>query len=352
MKKFLKVLATALAVSAMAFSFGGCGNNANSGDESSQSSNSQSSGDLSNEPTSGDKLKIGIIQYATHPSLENCYNGIMDGLLEDSGHTENYEIVLQNGQGSTETCDAIAKKMVAEKYDMIFAIATPAALSTYAAAKDSDIPVIFCSVSDPVGAGLTASFDAGLDNCVGTSDVLDLEKQVNLIKTIQPDVKRLGVLYTTTEANSLSQLKTLKEVCSGVGIEVVEQGVSSAADIPQAAADLASKVDAINNFTDNNVVDNLSVLLEKANAKNVPVYGSEIEQVKNGCIASASIDYVKLGYKTAKMGIEVLNGKKCSEMPVQIISDSELVVNEEVAKRFGLTLPESLSDAVRVTTNA
>lgn len=352
MKKILKVLATALAVSAMVLSFGGCGNNSGSGSQSNQSSNSTSGVDSSNEPTSGDKLKIGIIQYATHPSLENCYNGIMDGLLEDSGNDENYEIVLQNGQGSTETCDAIAKKMVAEKYDMIFAIATPAALSTYAAAKDSDIPVIFCSVSDPVSAGLTASFDAGLDNCVGTSDVLDLEKQVNLIKTIQPDVKRLGVLYTTTEANSLSQLKTLKEVCSGVGIEVVEQGVSGAADIPQAAADLASKVDAINNFTDNNVVDNLSVLLEKANAKNVPVYGSEIEQVKNGCIASASIDYVTLGYKTAKMGIEVLNGKKCSEMPVQIISDSTLVVNEDVVKRFGFSLPESLSDAERVTTNS
>lgn len=351
MKKFLKVLATALAVSAMAFSFGGCGNNANSGGESSQSSNSQSSGDLSNEPTSGDKLKIGIIQYAAHPSLDNCYNGIAKG-LEESKFAGNYELDLQNGQGNTESCDAIAKKMVAAKYDMIFAIATPAALSTYAAAKDSDIPVIFCAVSDPVQAGLTASFDAGLENCVGTSDVLEFDKQVNLIKTLQPDVKRLGVLYTTTEANSLSQLKSLKEVCSGVGIEVVEQGVSGSADIPQAAADLASKVDAINNFTDNNVVDNLSVLLEKANAANVPVYGSEVEQVKNGCIASISIDYVELGRKTAQMGVDVLDGKKCSEMAVQKISEGTPVVNTDVMERFGITLPDSISDAEKVTTNA
>lgn len=115
---------------------------------------------------------------------------------------------------------------------------------------------------------------------------------------------------------------------------------------------MVSKVDAINNFTDNNVVDNLSVLLERANAANVPVYGSEVEQVKNGCIASASIDYVELGRKTAQMGVDVLNGKKCSEMAVQIISDSTLVVNEDVVRRFGFSLPESLSDAEKVTTNS
>lgn len=343
MKKFLKVLSAVLAISTMAFSLVGC--------KSNDDSNSNGSNPLDSGSRTERLLKIGVVQYAAHPSLDNCYNGIVKG-LEESEFAGKYEIDLQNGQANAETCDAAAKKMVAANYDMIFAIATPAAVSTYAAAKDSDIPVIFCSVSDPVEAGLTASFDAGLENCIGTSDVLDLEKQVNLIKTIQPDVKKLGVLYTTTEANSLSQLRTLKEVCSGVGIEVVEQGVSGSADIPQAAADLASKVDAINNFTDNNVVDNLSVLLEKANAANVPVYGSEVEQVKNGCIASASIDYVELGRKTALMGVDVLNGKKCSEMAVQIISDSTLVVNEEIAERFGITLPESLSDAERVTTNA
>lgn len=342
MKRFLKTMAAALAFSVAAITLGGCSNDGASG----------SSGSPNNSADRTEKvLKIGVVQYVDHPSLDNCYNGIVKG-LEESEFAGKYTIDLQNGQANAETCDAAAKKMVAANYDMIFAIATPAAVSTYAAAKDSNIPVIFCSVSDPVEAGLTASFDAGLENCIGTSDVLDLEKQVNLIKTIQPDVKKLGVLYTTTEANSLSQLKTLKEVCAKVDIEVVEQGVSGSADIPQAAADLASKVDAINNFTDNNVVNNLSVLLEKANAANVPVYGSEVEQVKNGCIASASIDYVELGRKTALMGVDVLNGKKCSEMAVQIISDSTLVVNEEVAESFGITLPESLSDAERVTTNA
>ena len=300
----------------------------------------------------GDKeLKIGVIQYAAHPSLDNCYNGIKKG-LEASSYAGKYTLDLQNGQNSSEACDQLAKNMVAKNYDMIFAIATPAALSAYAAAKDSNIPVIFCAVSDPVEAGLTASFDAGLENCVGTSDVLELDKQVDLIRTLTPDAKKVGVLYTTTEANSLSQLKTLKEICSAQGMEVVEQGVSGTADIPQAAADLVTKVDVINNFTDNNVVNSLSVVLEKANAANVPVYGSEVEQVKNGCLASISIDYVALGEKTAQMGVEVLGGKKCSEMAVQKISEGTPVVNTDVMTAFNLTLPDSLSNAEKVTTNA
>ncbi len=343
--KFAKIFGGLMALT-MALT--GC-NGGTSSTTSGSSSEGSSTGESSSDAAS-DKLKIGIIQYVSHPSLDNCYQGIKEG-LESSEYKDKITIDLQNGMGTGETCDQIANTMVANEYDMIFAIATPAALSAYSAAKDSDIPVIFCAVSDPVSAGLTASFDAGLENCVGTSDVLELDKQVELIKTLQPDVKKIGVLYTTTEANSLSQLKTLKEVCGAQDIEVVEQGVSGAADIPQAAANLASQVDCINNFTDNNVVNNLSVLLEKANAANVPVYGSEIEQVKNGCIASVSIDYVALGKKTAEMGVEVLNGKKCSEMAVQKISDGTPVVNTDVLAQFGIELPEAYADAEKVTTN-
>lgn len=235
---------------------------------------------------------------------------------------------------------------------MIYAIATPAALSAYSAANKSDIPVIFCAVSDPVAAGLTESLEAGYNNCNGTSDILDFSAQVDLIQSIQPDVKKIGVLYTTTEANSMSQLESFKAVCTEKGIEVVDQGVSGAADIPQAATTLASQVDCINNFTDNNVVNNLSIVLEKANAANIPVYGSEIEQVKNGCLASISIDYIALGKKTAEMGVEVLNGTDPKTMAVGTISDGTPVINSEVMEKFGFTVPEKYADAEMVTTNS
>lgn len=310
-----------------------------------------SSGSTAENSGSGDKVQIGIIQFAAHPSLDNCYEGIKAGLIEAYGE-DGVAIDLQNGAGDSATCDTIAANFVSKGYDEIYAIATPAALSAYSAASKSDIPVVFCAVSDPVAAGLTESLDAGNEKCNGTSDVLDLDAQVDLIQAIQPDVKKIGVLYTTTEANSLSQLKTLKTVCEGRGIEVVEQGVSGAADIPQAAANLASQVDCINNFTDNNVVNNLSILLEKANAAGVPVYGSEIEQVKNGCIASISIDYVALGKVTAEMGVKILNGTDPKTMPVGTISDGTPVINTDVMDKFGFAIPDSFENAEKVTTNA
>ena len=337
MKK--KILSAFLAF-AMTLGLCGCDNNANN------SSNTSSGGNSSN----GDTLKIGVIQYAAHPSLDNCYEGIKQG-LEASELKGKYTIDFQNGQNSGENCDQYAKNMAAQGYDLIFAIATPAAISAYSAAKDKDIPVVFCAVSDPVAAGLATSLDKGLDTCNGTADILNLEEQLNLIMACQPDVKKIGVLYTTTEANSVSHLKLFKELCSKKGVEVVEQGVSGSADIPQAAADLASKVDCINNFTDNNVVNSLSIVLEKANAAGIPVYGSEVEQVKNGCLASMSIDYVTLGKKTAEMAVKVLGGTKCSDLTVAQISDVTPVVNTDVLAKFNITLPDAYKDAEKVTTN-
>ena len=140
-------------------------------------------------------LKIGIIQYMSHPSLDNCYNGVMQA-LEDSGleYTVDYQIGSSNSADSD--CTNFAKSMVAANYDMIIAIATPAAKAAFAATDDTEVPVIFCAVSDPIAAGLVESMEAPGYLCTGTSDVLDLEAQVALIKAMQPDVKSIGILYT------------------------------------------------------------------------------------------------------------------------------------------------------------
>ena len=226
------------AAMALTMAFTGCASNGTS----STASDSAADGSAAE----GAK-RIGIIQYASHPSLDNCYEGVRQGLVEAYGE-DGVIIDLQNGQGDGAACDSISANFVSKGYDMIYAIATPAALSAYSAANKSDIPVIFCAVSDPVAAGLTESLEAGYNNCNGTSDILDFSAQVDLIQSIQPDVKKIGVLYTTTEANSMSQLESFKAVCTEKGIEVVDQGVSGAADIPQAATTLASQVDCINNF--------------------------------------------------------------------------------------------------------
>lgn len=292
-------------------------------------------------------LKIGIIQYMSHPSLDNCYNGVISA-LESSGLQYTVDYQIGSGNSADSDCTNFAKNMVAANYDMIIAIATPAAKSAFAATDDTEIPVIFCAVSDPVAAGLVESMDAPGYLCTGTSDVLDLEAQVALIKAMQPEVKSIGILYTSSEDNSITNLKNFKAVCDKEGIEVVATAVQGASDIPSAAKELASKVDCINNFTDNNVVNNLSVVLTAADKYGIPVYGSEEEQVINGCLASVSIDYVALGKVTGEMAVSVLKGEDASTMAVKTITEATPVISSSVLKKLGLSTPEGYSEVKTV----
>ena len=320
-----KILAVMLAV-IMMLAFAGCG-------------------ETQNEKNS--VLKIGIIQYMSHPSLDNCYNGVISA-LESSGLQYTVDYQIGSGNSADSDCTNFAKNMVAANYDMIIAIATPAAKSAFAATDDTEIPVIFCAVSDPVAAGLVESMDAPGYLCTGTSDVLDLEAQVALIKAMQPEVKSIGILYTSSEDNSITNLKNFKAICDKEGIEVVATAVQGASDIPSAAEELASKVDCINNFTDNNVVNNLSVVLTAADKYGIPVYGSEEEQVINGCLASVSIDYVALGRVTGEMAVSVLKGEDASTMAVKTITEATPVINSSVLKKLGLSTPEGYSEVKTV----
>ena len=328
-----KLIALITSIMLAAFAFAGCSNG-----KTADGGKSDSKG----------KMKIGVIQFGSHSSLDNCYKGVKEALDEAFG--DKADIDLQNGNFDSATCDSIAKNMVAKKYDIIIPIATPAATAAYAAAAGTDIPVVFCAVSDPVAAGLVESVEKPGANCTGTSDILNLDAQVDLIKAMQPDVKKIGVLYTTSEANSVSQLKKLKDIAAKKGVEVVEQGVQSASDVPQAASSLAPKVDCINNFTDNNVVNNITTVFEQANAANIPVYGSEVEQVVKGCLASESIDYVSLGKKTGDIAAKILNGEKASGIPVATIEETAPVINTDVAEKFGIEIPEKYKDAQMVKT--
>lgn len=297
------------------------------------------------------KLKVGVIQYATHPSLDNCYTGLVQG-LEEAGFIsgQNMELTVVNAQNSIETADQLAGNFVASQYDLIVGIATPAALSAFSAARGTEIPTVFCAVSDPVTPQLVKSLEAPGENCTGSSDLLNLEAQLKLIRALQPDAEKIGVLYTSSEANSVSHLKKLEELAPAYGFEIVASGVTSAADIPQMAADLVTKVDCVNNFTDNNVVENLQVLLQAADTAGIPVYGSEIEQVKNGCLASETLDYVTLGKQTGGLVARILNGEKAAEIPVVQVEDSYPVINTEVAAKYNLTIPEEYASAEKVTT--
>ncbi len=344
MKKSLKKIIALVLCALLVLSLAAC---SDKGETSASGETTTASSDASN----GEKLKIGVIQYISHSSLDNCYNGIKQALEESKlDYTLDYQVGSNNNADAD--CATYAKTMVAQKYDIIYAIATPAATAAYAATEGTDIPVIFCAVSDPVKAQLVTAMDKPGGLCTGTSDILDLDAQVDLIKAMQPDAKSIGILYTTSEPNSITQLERLKEICSTRGITVEATGIQNDSDIPAAASSLVKKVDCLNNFTDNKVVTNLSVLLDAANEAGIPIYGSEVEQVKKGCLAAVSIDYVALGKVTGQMGVDVLGGADITSMAVKTISDATPVVNTDVLASLKMEMPSAYTNAETVKTEA
>ncbi|MDK2809259.1 MAG: putative tryptophan/tyrosine transport system substrate-binding protein [Clostridiales bacterium] len=292
-------------------------------------------------------LKIGIAQIAPHASLDNCRDGFIEGLKEEGFvDGDNITIDYKNAEGDTANATMIADTFVSQKYDLICAVATPTAMAAYNATQGTDIPVIFTAVSDPVAAELVASLDKPDTNATGTSDALPLEQQMQMIRAMMPDAKTIGILYTTSEVNSQTHLEKFKELAPTYGFTIEAIGVNTASDIPLAMDTLVTKCDAINNFTDNNVVNNLDTVLAKANDAGIPVFGSEIEQVKKGCVAAQNIDYYQLGITTGKMAAKVLNGEDIKTMPVEVISACTPVANQAVMDQFSLTMPQEYKDSV------
>lgn len=286
---------------------------------------------------------VGIGQFAQHGSLDNCYQGFVEGLTE-AGFVEgeNLTIDLQNAQADMGIAQQIAAQFASAKVDMMVGIATPMAQACYNAAAGA-IPTIFTAVTDPVAAGFVNADGTAAGEVTGTSDALPIKAQLETIRAMLPNATKIGILYTTSEVNSISAIEIYKSLAGDYGFEIVESGISTTADIPLALDALLGKVDCLTNLTDNTVVSALALVLDKANAAGKPVFGSEIEQVKLGCVAAEGLDYIALGRQTGLMAAKVLKGEaKASEIPYEIITEPGLYVNTEALAKFGIVLSDEL----------
>ncbi|NLV85787.1 MAG: ABC transporter substrate-binding protein [Clostridiales bacterium] len=283
---------------------------------------------------------IGISQYGEHASLDNCREGFLLG-LEEAGlkEGEDFTVIYQNAAFDDNIAIQIGQSFSAENVDLMCAIATPSATACYAAAEDKDIPVIFTAITDPEAAHL----DSG--NVTGTSDKLPVEAQLDLIRKMQPEAKTIGIIYTTSEPNSVSAIAEYEEKAEAYGFTIETLGVSAQSEVTQAADTLISRgVDCLSNLTDNNVVGVLASILEKTGEAGIPVYGSEVEQVKIGCAAAAGIDYIKLGKQTGAMAAKVLKDEAtCKEIPFETISEYGVYVNREACGTLGMEIPEDIA---------
>ena len=336
MKK--RVLAVIMGMSMMAAAFAGCGS---AGNDSATGKSDAASGSKDEKV-----YTIGISQFAEHGSLDNCREGFIQGLKEEGFEEgKNLVIKINNADADTGTASQIADGFVSDKVDLICAIATPSAQAAYNAAMEKEIPVIYTAVTNPVAAELAAEDKKPVGNVTGTSDELPVEAQLKMIREILPDAKTIGILYTTSEANSVYSIEQYEKLAGDYGFTIKKSGITNTSEIQLAAADLLGKVDCLTNLTDNTVVSALPTVLGMANEKGIPVFGSEIEQVKIGCLAAEGIEYTQLGIDTGKMAAKVLKGEaKASDLNYELITESSLYINEKVAENLDITVPDTMKE--------
>ncbi|MGM7670091.1 ABC transporter substrate-binding protein [Microbacterium sp. A93] len=289
--------------------------------------------------TASESYTIGVSQLVSHASLDAALEGFEAG-IEESGLDITLDV--QNAQGDQATANTIAGTFASGDYDLVLAIATPAAQA--AAQAVTNVPVLFTAVTDPVSAKLVESNEAPGGNVTGTSDANPVLEQLTLLTELDPEAKRVGIVYSSGEANSEVQVEWAKEAAEELGLEIVEATVSNSSEVQQAASSL-SEVDAIYVPTDNAVVTALETLIGVAQERQIPLIPAEGDSVARGGVATYGLSYDKLGAQTAEMAIRLLTeGADPATMPVETLSEPELYVNPGAAESMGVEIPQSVLD--------
>jgi len=283
---------------------------------------------------------VAVTSIVEHPALDAVRDGVKQALAE-AGYTEEKGLKwqYQTAQGNTAIAAQIARKFVGDRPDAIVAIATPSAQAVVAATKD--IPVVYSAVTDPVAAQLVPSMDTSGTNVTGVSDRLSLERQIELIKKVVPDAKRVGMVYNPGEANSVVVVKAMRELLQEQGMSLVEATAPRTVDVGAAARSLVGKVDVIYTNTDNNVVSAYEALVKVGTDAQVPLIASDTDSVVRGAIAAVGINYRDLGMQTGRMVARILGGEKPGQIASETSDNLALFVNPAAAQKQGVTLDEA-----------
>ncbi len=283
---------------------------------------------------------VSVSSIVEHPALDSVRDGVKKA-LNDAGYTEEKGLKwqFQTAQGNTAIAAQIARKYVGDKSDVIVAISTPSAQAVVAATKS--IPVVFSAVTDPVAAQLVSSWDASGTNVSGVSDMLVLEKQLELIKKVVPNAKNVGIVYLSGEANSVVVVERLRELLTANNMALVEATAARTVDVGAAARSLVGKVDVIYTNTDNNVISAFEALVKVGNDAKIPIIASDTDSVARGAIAALGVNYYDLGVQTGNMVVRILKGEKVGNMASETSDKLELFVNPGAAEKQGVTLDDA-----------
>ena len=284
---------------------------------------------------------VAVTAIVEHPALDAVRDGVQAALKAEGFEAgKNLKWQYQSAQGNTGTAAQIARKFIGDKPDAIVAIATPSAQAVVASTKT--VPVVFSAVTDPVAAKLVSSWEASGNNVTGVSDLLALDKQMDLVKQVVPAVKRVGMVYNPGEANSVVVVKELQKLLPTLGMTLVEAAAPRSVDVGSAARSLVGKVDVIYTSTDNNVVSAYEALVKVGQDAKIPLVASDTDSVRRGAVAAYGINYRDLGEQTGRMVARILKGEAAGSIKPEVSTKMELFVNPAAAEKQGVKLTDAL----------
>ncbi|QRN84749.1 ABC transporter substrate-binding protein [Clostridia bacterium] len=291
-------------------------------------------------------IEIGVIQYVEHVALDAARNGFIDALA-DNGYTDGdtVNIDVQNAQADQSNLATISDRFISNDVDLILAIATPAAQAV--AGKTTEIPILGTAITDYESARLVDSNEMPGGNVTGTTDMNPIKDQIDLLVELVPDVETVGVLYTSSEDNSILQASMAKEAIEALGMDYVEVTVTNSNDVQQATQSIVSQCDAIYIPTDNVFAMAMPVVSGVTIDSKTPVICGESGMVENGGLATLGINYYDLGYQTGLMAVRILSGEESpANMAIESAKGFDFAINGAVAESIGVTIPERLAEYV------
>ncbi|MFC5759031.1 MULTISPECIES: ABC transporter substrate-binding protein [unclassified Rhizobium] len=292
-------------------------------------------------PARADDVTVAVTAIVEHPALDAARNGVRDALAA-AGYKEgeNLKFVFESAQGNPATAAQIARQFAGDEPNVIVPISTPSAQAVVSATRD--IPVVFTAVSDPLGAQLVKNMDKPGGNVTGLSDMSPVGEHIALIKEILPNVKTIGYLYNSGEANSVSLLAALKAEAEKAGITIVESAATKSAEVQGAARALVGRADAVYIPTDNTIISALEGAVAVAEESKLPLFTADTDSVSRGSIAALGFNYYDVGKQTGEIVVRVLKGENPGDIAVKTAAGSDLVINKAAAAKMGVTLPESV----------
>jgi len=290
---------------------------------------------------------IGVSKFVAHPALDAIEKGVIE---EISAARPDIKIDLQNSNGDMGTAAQIARRFKDQKPLLVIGIATPSAQALANAIKD--VPVVFSAVTDPVAAGLVASWNKGEANVTGISDMVPVRGQLEFLLKLK-DVKRLGHIYNAGEANSVKLAELVKSFCTEKGVKLVEATVTNSAEVKTAALSIAGRVDAIYLGNDNTVFSAINAVADVAIDKKIPLVTADPSSAEEGVpvLAALGHDYYAMGRATGRLVLRILKGERTADIPTYLSSDPRdflTVINKDTAAKIGLTVPASILDLAQV----